>query len=209
MPGFDRPDPMRWLVAEWQWPKAAVFAACFLLALVPIVWSELGFAAALIFVQLPAYMLHQLEEHGHDRFRRYVNENMAGGREALTPGATFAINLLAVWVLMLVSFLLAYYVDPALGLIAVCLTGVNAIVHMLGAAVRREYNPGLITALFVFVPLTVLAVVEVVDAYEPDAADWLLALGVAVAGHAAIVAILATRLARLKGAGGAAPTAPR
>lgn len=29
--------------------------------------------AALIFVQLPVYMLHQLEERGDDPFRRFVN----------------------------------------------------------------------------------------------------------------------------------------
>ena len=35
---------MSWLVDEWQWPYATAFAACFLLALVPIVWSEAGVA---------------------------------------------------------------------------------------------------------------------------------------------------------------------
>jgi hypothetical protein len=34
-----------WLVDEWQWPYATAFAALFLLALVPIVWSEGGVAA--------------------------------------------------------------------------------------------------------------------------------------------------------------------
>jgi hypothetical protein len=197
LPTFDRPDPLRWLVAEWQWPKAAAFAAAFLLALLPIVWSELGFAAALVYLQLPVYMLHQLEEHGHDRFRLFVNENLAGGREALTPGLTFAINMLAVWVLMLVSFLLAYYVDPALGLIAVCVTGVNAVVHLVGAVVRRGYNPGLLTAAFLFVPLTVVSVAELSSSYELDGGVWALALGIAIAGHLAIVAVVGLRLRKL------------
>jgi hypothetical protein len=108
-----------WLVDEWQWPYAAAFAACFLLCLVPIVWSEGGAAAMLIYVQLPVYMLHQLEEHAGDRFRLYVNERLAGDRAALGRGATFAINLLGVWVLALASILLAYYVDPGLGLIGI------------------------------------------------------------------------------------------
>ncbi len=197
MPRFDRPDPLRWLVAEWQWPKSAVFAAAFLLALLPMVWSEGGFAAALVYLQLPVYMLHQLEEHGHDRFRRFINERLAGGREALTPGLTFAINLLGVWALMLVSFALAYYVDPALGLIAVCLTGVNAVVHLAGAVVGREYNPGLLTAALLFVPLTVVSVAELSSSYELDAGVWALALGVAVAGHLAIGAAVGLRLRTL------------
>jgi hypothetical protein len=198
LPDFDRPDPLRWLVAEWQWPKAAAFAAVFLLALLPIVWSELGAAAALIYAQLPAYMFHQLEEHGHDRFRTYVNERIGGGREALTPGATFAINLLAVWVLFLVSFALAAWVEPGLGLIAVCTTGVNAVVHLLAAGARREYNPGLITAVVVFVPLTVASLVEIASAYDPPTWTWAVGLGVALAGHLVIVAAIGSRLARLR-----------
>lgn len=199
MPTFDRPDPLRWLVGEWQWPKAGAFAAVFLLALAPMVWSEMGAAAGLVFLQLPAYMLHQLEEHGHDRFRTYVNDELAGGREALTPGGTFAINLFAVWVLFLVSFALAAWVDPALGLIAVCTTGVNAVVHVLAAVARRGYNPGLLTAVTVFVPLTVISLIEVASAYEPPGWAWAVGIGVAVAGHLAIVAAIGSRVARLRG----------
>ena len=187
---------MSWLVDEWQWPYATAFAACFLLALVPIVWSEAGVAAMLIYVQLPAYMLHQLEEHRGDRFRRYVNERLAAGRSALGRGATFAINLLGVWVLILASILLAYYVEPGLGLIAVYLTGVNAVVHMLVAAGRREYNPGLVTAVVMFVPLTVWSAIEVNSRYDVSTGVNLLALGVALLGHIAIVAAIAVHLSR-------------
>jgi hypothetical protein len=76
-----------WLVGDWQWPYAAAYAACFLLCLVPIVWSEGGVAAMLIYVQLPVYMLHQLEEHAGDRFRLYVNDRLVEGRAALGRGA--------------------------------------------------------------------------------------------------------------------------
>jgi hypothetical protein len=85
----------RWLVEDWQWPYAAAFAACFLLALLPIVWSEAGVAGMLIYAQLPFYMLHQLEEHAGDRFRLYVNQRLADGREALGRRATFLVNLTA------------------------------------------------------------------------------------------------------------------
>jgi hypothetical protein len=185
-----------WLVDDWQWPYATAFAACFLLALVPIVWSERGIAAMLIYVQLPVYMLHQLEEHRDDRFRRYVNERLASGRAALGRGATFAINLIGVWAVVLASILLAYYVDPGLGLIAVYLTGVNAVVHLVVAAARREYNPGLVTAAVIFVPLTIWSALEVNDRYDVSTSVNLLALGVAVLGHVAIVAAIGVRLQR-------------
>jgi hypothetical protein len=150
----------------------------------------------LIYVQLPAYMLHQLEEHGGDRFRLYVNERLLAGRPGLGRGATFAINLLGVWMLILTSVLLAYYVDPGLGLIGVYLTGVNAVVHLLVAAVRREYNPGLGTAAGVFVPLTVWSAIAINDHYDISVGTNLFALGVAVLGHVAIVAAIAAHLAR-------------
>jgi len=183
-----------WLVDDWQWPYAAVFAACFLLCLVPIVWSEGGAAAMLIYIQLPVYMLHQLEEHAGDRFRHYVNDRLAEGRAALGRGATFAINLLGVWVLVLASILLAYYVDPGLGLIGVYLTGVNAVVHLLVAAARREYNPGLATAAAIFAPLTVWSAIEINDRYDVSTGTNLLALGIALLGHVAIVAVIGLHL---------------
>ncbi len=189
--------PMRWLVDEWQWPYAGALASVFLLALLPLVWDAEGAALALVYVQLPVYMLHQLEEHAGDRFRTYLNRVVAGGREALTPVATFWINVVGVWALDLVALYLARYVELALGLIAVYLTAVNAVVHVATALARREYNPGLLTAVFLFVPLSAWAAVEVSSA---SGASWgfeALGLGVAVAGHAAILVGLRVRLARI------------
>jgi hypothetical protein len=183
--------PLCWLVDEWQWPYATAFAACFLLAFVPVVWSAAGLAAMLIYLQLPIYMVHQLEEHGDDRFRRYVNAQLAGGREALTRPATFAINLLAVWAVMVAAFLLAYYVNPGLGLVAVYLTAANALVHVGVAIGRRAYNPGLGTALGLFVPLSAWAAIEVNETYAVSTGIQLLAIAVAVLGHLTIVAFLA------------------
>jgi hypothetical protein len=200
--------PATWLVQDWQWPYATAFAACFLLALLPVVWSEAGVAGMLIYAQLPVYMLHQLEEHAGDRFRLYVNQRLAGGREALGRSATFLINLLGVWALIVAAILLAYYVEPGLGLIAVYLTGVNAVVHLLVALRRREYNPGLATAVALFVPLTIWAALEVNDRYDVSAGTNL-ALGVSLAAHLAIVAAIGAHLARDAKAGTRAAGASR
>lgn len=183
-----------WLVGRWQWPYAGAFAGCFLLALLPIVWSELGTAAMLIYAQLPAYLFHQLEEHGDDRFRRYVNGRFGG--EVLSRPATFAINLLCVWVAMIVAFLLAYYVNPALGLIAIYLTAVNAITHIAVALRSRAYNPGLATAIALFVPLSVWGAIEVNETYTVSTAAQVAAIALAVGGHLAIIAFVASRLRR-------------
>jgi hypothetical protein len=59
-----------WLVREWQWPSAALFAAGFLLVAFPPFAAIGGTAVASVFGQLSIYMLHQAEEHRGDRFRR-------------------------------------------------------------------------------------------------------------------------------------------
>lgn len=200
------------MVARWQWPEAAALAACFLLALLPIVWSEGGLAAMLVYVQLPIYLIHQLEEHRGDRFRTYINAKLGG--EILTRPATFAINLFGVWALMSASFLLAYYVEPALGLIAVYLTAVNALAHLAGAAATRAYNPGLATAVILFVPLSIWAIIEVNRTYDVPAGDQILAIAIAIVSHLAIIAYVARRRRNQPtnsgpATGAGAPSAPR
>jgi hypothetical protein len=71
---------------------------------------------------------------------------------------------------------------------------VNAVVHLLAAAVGRAYNPGLITAVALFVPLTIWAALEVGSSYDVSSGVQLLALGVAIGGHLAIIALVAVRL---------------
>lgn len=186
----------RWLVDDWEWPYAGALASCFLVAVAPVVWSAEGAALALVLLLLPAYMLHQVEEHAADRFRRYVNGRLAGGREALTRGITFAINVIAVWALFTAAFLLAYYVDPALGLIAAYGAAANALIHVVAAAVRGEYNPGLVTAVVLLGPLGTWTAIEVNSTYATGAGIQALAIAIAIGAHLAIVAMIGARLRR-------------
>ena len=72
-----------WLVGEWQWPYAALFTGCALLALAPLWFHFAGGPLGWVHLQLPIYMLHQGEEHAGDRFRLHANRVVAGGREKL------------------------------------------------------------------------------------------------------------------------------
>ena len=142
-----------WLVNSWQWPKAGLLCAVFLCGLLPLLLSSVGLALTRVFVQLPAYLIHQWEEHADDRFRVYFNARFGGGEPLLTRPATFWINLLGVWLLDTIASYLAYLVAPIAGLCAGYLSVVNGLSH-LGQAVRlREYNPGLVTALLLLIPL--------------------------------------------------------
>ena len=112
-------------------------------------------------VLLFIYLIHQFEEHGVDLFGRvYFFHEYAGlvlesrGLE-LTPAAIFRINTLTVWF----SFLLAIwggrrYTWP--GLAAAGLVFTNGLFHIAIAVSRSEYNPGLLTAIVLFLPISAL-----------------------------------------------------
>ena len=186
--------PVGWQLR--QWPYAGFLAGIILLLLLPLWASETGLVLALVYLQLPLYMLHQLEEHAGDRFRRFVNDRMAGGRDALTPGATLVINVVGVWVVDLIVPYLSFFVSPELGLIAVYLSVVNATVHLVAAVALRAYNPGLWTAILLFLPLGGWSLYVLTSA---GARIWAHALGliVAVAIHAMIMAHVRHRISRM------------
>lgn len=171
-----------------HWVYGGFLAGLLLLALAPAlappVWPAAIFA---VYLQLPIYMLHQFEEHDRDRFRLFFNQTIGKGADALSPMAVLVINVPGVWGVNAASLLLASFVSPALGLIAVDLTLVNAVFHIAAAAATRAYNPGLVTAIALFIPAGLYGLREV-DA--TGTAGWpahALGLGVAVAIHVAVV----------------------
>lgn len=179
-----------WLYANWQY--AGLVTALILLALVPIIAGSLSLALLVVYLSLPVYMLHQVEEHTGDRFRRFVNSQLGHGRDVLTSGAVVVINIGLVWIAFLVALYLARFVDLGLGLIPVYLVLVNAAIHVLSAAAVRAYNPGLVTSLVLFLPYGIWAMTVVAPHAMPI--DQAIAILFAVAGHAAIVAVVLGRV---------------
>lgn len=168
-----------WLAKHWV--AGALFTAGALLALAPLIRAACGLQLLLIYLHLPGYVLHQVEEHTGDRFRRFLNQRIFGV-EALTTAAVLWINLPGVWGLNLAALYLAYFIAPGWSLAAPYLMIVNALIHLGTAARTRGYNPGLWTSLALFLPLggTTLWLVPATGG------QLALGLGVAVAGHVAI-----------------------
>ena len=142
----------------------------------------------MVWVQLPVYMIHQCEEHRGDRFRLWVNNRLGGGRELLTLRDVLVINLPGVWGVNAVSLLLAAFVQPGLGLIAVYLTLVNAVAHLAAAVRFRAPNPGLWTSIGLFIPAGIGGLLAINRAGEGDSAMHGVSLGTALVIHIAIVA---------------------
>ena len=156
------PRPLPWLDRNWPFVGTAVL--CFLVALLPLLVRTWPRPPLIVCLLLAAYQFHQIEEHYGDRFRRYVNEAVLGGVNALTPRATMWANVGGVWGGYLATLLLTVLVDPGFGLVAAYTTVINAGAHTVGAIVTRSYNPGLLTALVLFVPLGGWAVIALREA---------------------------------------------
>ena len=141
----------RWLYEHWV--PAALVTAIALTLVVPLLVQHANLPQILIFSLLPIYMFHQVEEHTGDRFRTFVNQRVFRGIEGLTPLAVLWINLPGVWGVGLLSTYAATFVSVGWGLSMVYLTLVNSVAHIVAAALWRQYNPGLWTALILFVPV--------------------------------------------------------
>ncbi|MEX2319368.1 MAG: HXXEE domain-containing protein [Bauldia sp.] len=183
-----------WLADHWV--AAAGFMAGALLALVPLLGSAFALPLVLIFLCSPAYMVHQVEEHTGDRFRRFFNQRLFGGRDALTVADVLVVNLPLVWGLNLATLYAALLWGDGFGLAAPYALIVNALVHIAAAARFRIYNPGLVTAVLLFVPLGAVSIAVIGREPSVGIVSHLVALAIAVLLHVAIVAWVLFRLRR-------------
>jgi hypothetical protein len=97
------------------------------------------------------------------------------------------INLPGVWGIGLFSIYAASFLSIGWGLSIVYLVLVNAVAHIVAAIVWREYNPGLWTALILFVPLGTLALLQIAKVPGVDRIHHAAGITVAIGIHAAIV----------------------
>lgn len=170
-----------------NWVYGGMLAGVLLLLLSPLLIGSWPLVLALTFLHLPVYMLHQFEEHDDDRFRRFVNARLGPGKGGLSPAEVFAINVPGVWGVIAISLYLAKWVNVGLALIAVYLVLVNGVIHIAQGAIGRNYNPGLITAILLFLPLGGYTLWQVHLAGGGSWVSQAVGLGSAVAIHGAIV----------------------
>ena len=181
---------------ERLWVYGAVPLALVLIAQAWILQGEWPQWFTPLFVLLPVYMLHQFDEWDNDRFRTFINAWLGRGREAMTHRMSFIINVPGVWGTMVVAQALALHVDPGWGLIAVWLMLVNAGVHLIGIVLIRVPHPGLMTAMTLF-PLAGIWALTSLNHAGATLTQHLVALAIALAGHAMIGLSVKMRLASL------------
>ena len=74
---------------------------------------------------------------------------------------------------------------------------VNAVAHIIAAILWREYNPGLWTALILFVPLGTFALLQIARAPGVEEIHHATGLAIAIGIHAAIVIYTRDQAARI------------
>ncbi len=182
---------LRWLDANWVY--AGAVGGCFYLACLPLQKANWAAWSLMLWLQLPLYIAHQLEEHVDDRFLKYVNQHFGGGYELLSPRAVTIINIGGVWCVEFLALYLAHFVEPAYALLAFYLGIVNAVVHILSAVVSRSYNPGLITAAVLLLPGGCWGAMAYSAAFRTSMSDHLECLLFVVVVHVIIVAYMVRR----------------
>jgi len=170
-----------------NWVYGGSMAGVMLLILLPVFSQNWSVIEILAFLHLPAYMLHQWEEHDADRFRRFVNREIGQGTDVLSPLAVFIINIPGVWGVLSATILLTHFVHPGFALIAAWVVLINGLAHIGQAIAMKRYNPGLMTAALFFMPLSVVTLKQ---AWETEAGSFvfqIIGLAISLAIHAAII----------------------
>jgi hypothetical protein len=172
------------LIANWVY--GGFLAALLLLLLAPVLVRSWSAPLLATFLCLPVYMVHQYEEHDNDWFRQFVNQQIGKG-DVLSPLTVFIINVPGVWGIVGISLALAARVGVGFGLIAVDLIVVNGVVHVIYGVIQRSYNPGLGTAIAVFLPIGGYGIAAIQQAGGGTALMHGVGAGTAIAIHAAII----------------------
>ena len=170
-----------------NWVYGGFLAGVLLLLLTPLLTQSWSTALVATFLHLPIYMFHQYEEHDNDRFRIFFNKTIGKDQEVLSPLVVFITNVPGVWGVIGASLYLALKVNIGFSLIAIYLVIVNAIVHIIHAFIFRGYNPGLGTAITLFIPLAAFSFWQVQLAGGSTIFYHTLGLAIAVSIHAAIL----------------------
>lgn len=120
------------------------------------------------------YLVHQFEEHGIDvmdrayAFRGFLCANVGFADPNACPvpfSFITAVNVAAVWLAGPLSALLAAR-WPVIGLSFFAIPAINLFAHAGPAVMSGRYNPGLLSALVLFLPLCLIVFATAVSRYN-------------------------------------------
>ncbi|WP_164662195.1 HXXEE domain-containing protein [Tropicibacter sp. Alg240-R139] len=134
-----------------NWVYATPPIALLLIGLYPFIGSTIALP---LYLSLPVYMAHQFEEHDNNRFSKFIKGMMGEDKKGVTPFKVWVGNVIFVWFLILAIF----YIEAAFtgwGVFAAHLMITNALLHIIWLVKLKKPNPGLWTAILLFIPCSV------------------------------------------------------
>ena len=150
------------IAANWQRALPAL-AVVGLAAWVALFRNDPTSEQAIFAALLVIYMLHQTEEHlWPGGFRQYTNAHVfESGRDdwPVDAGGVALVNIGYVWLPVAAAALFPQALRW-IGLAWIALTLINAIIHIVTSIRFRSYNPGLVTAILLFLPFTIWALMH-------------------------------------------------
>lgn len=164
-----------------NWAYATPPIALLLIGLYPFIGPAIDLP---LYLSLPVYMLHQYEEHDDNRFATFLNAMMGEEKRGLVAADIWVINVIFVWFFLLVAFYLAA-ANAGWAVLAGYLLAINGFVHVAWALMFRAYNPGLWTAIILFLPLAIWIFATIPAALPVHIASAFLVIAL----HAAIMAV--------------------
>jgi hypothetical protein len=147
---------MNWLYKNWA-------ILCIILSIIVTIIILLfvktnNIILFLIWIQIPIYLLHQFEEHSWPGgFKRFVNKeifNVENGEYPLNDRTIFWINIPIIWILMPIFAALSFN-NLYFGLWIPIFALFNSLTHVIGAIVKRKYNPGLFVSVVLGIPVAI------------------------------------------------------
>lgn len=117
----------------------------------------------LSWIAMVAYLIHNFEEYGLDLrgFSHSFPDALCGTMKLpaypdcpIPPNFYLAVNIALFWVVAPLAALLSRH-HPIVGLTLYSVVFSNSLVHLAPAALSMSYNPGLLTAIVVFLPLSI------------------------------------------------------
>ena len=143
-----------------KWPTFTAPVAIFLTLFLIVSYQAIGWIPFLVWIQLVMYLLHEHEEYVYPGgFRDYFNTTMfPRKKDILSNRAAFCINSIGVWCLYSCCALLTQHVSYGFGIITPVFSLCNGAIHIANSVKTGKYNPGLITSVGLFYPVSLYTI---------------------------------------------------
>ena len=146
----------KWLYKNWA--KLCIILSIIVTIIILLYVKTDNIILFLIWIQIPIYLLHQFEEHSWPGgFKRFVNKeifNVENGEYPLNDIIIFWINVPIIWILMPIFAVLSFN-NLLFGLWIPIFAVFNSLTHVIGAIVKRKYNPGLFVSVVLGIPVAI------------------------------------------------------